>query len=328
MVVFNTAARRGPDETWIVPIHGRIWKPATGRTARAALRIALRTGFGVAPDAFNRDVFDERCAFLLGDNRADRQVVVSVCGVSRAMPPSGRDGQFRDSIVLPASLVAAHAQYGRLTVAASLEGAETPVETGWSILVPPHGVSVISDIDDTVKVSHVGDRRRMMALTFLEAFGAIDGIAARYRDWAAQGAAFHFISSSPWPLYEPITAFLAAAGFPAATCALKNVGLKDRSIRHFLSKSTKTKPPAIEALLDAFPERRFVLVGDSAENDAEIYVDTARRHPGRISHILIRQVSARRRSSTRLPGAFAGPGLEDTSCQIFSEASELPERIV
>ena len=147
-------------------------------------------------------------------------------------------------------------------------------------------------------------------------------MAERYRSWAADGAAFHFISSSPWPLYEPLRSFLASAGFPEATAALKNVTLKDRSIRNLLAKSTKTKPPAIDALLRDFPTRRFVLVGDSAENDAEIYAGIARRHPSRIARIFIRDCGGRHPGLDRARAALSG--LDPSTWQIFGRAAELP----
>jgi hypothetical protein len=325
-ILYPTAARRLPDGSgWVVPVHGRIWRPAQGRAAKAALRLALRTGFGVSPDAVNRTLFDERCALMLGDNRDDRHVTVTAAGRAFDLGPTGRDGQFRGELTLSASEVAAQSRDATLEIALRLLPGDPRAIRGIARLVEPTGISVISDIDDTVKVTHVGDRRRMMALTFLEAYEPVEGMAARYQGWCRSGAVFHYVSSSPWTLYEPIADFLAGAGFPEATYTLKNVGLKDRSIRHFLSKATKTKPPAIAALLDAFPRRRFVLVGDNVERDPEIYAGLARAHPGQVAAILIRLASTRPKSLERMHAALAGPGLEGVSCRLFSRADDLPD---
>ena len=320
MVIFTTAAYRSPGGAgWIVPVHGRVFRPPDGRTAKAALAIALKTGFGVSPDALSRPTFDERCALMLGDNLAGRHIVVTVAGADHLLPPTDRYGQFRGAI--PVSDAAA-AIGGRVAIAAHLSPRDGRHFEGQALLVAPEGLSIISDIDDTVKVTHVGSRRRMMALTFLEAFEAVGGMAERYRGWVAEGAALHFISSSPWPLYEPMAAFLAGAGFPPATTHLKNVALKDRSIRNLLAKATTTKPPAIDAILAAFPARRFVLVGDSAENDAEIYADAARRHPGRVQRIMIRDCGGRRTGLDRARRVLSR--LDPASWQIFEQAEELP----
>lgn len=320
VVLFATAAYRDAERMGtIVPVHGRVFRPPAGRAAKAALALALKTGFGVSPDASSRSVFDERCALMLADNRPGRRIVVSIAGVDHQLPPTDRYGQFRGAIFVPD---AAAVPAGRIEIAARLPARDHRRFTGHALLLADEGVSIISDIDDTVKVTHVASRRRMMALTFLEAFQAVGGMAERYRSWVAQGAALHFISSSPWPLYEPLEAFLAAAGFPQATTTLKNVALKDRSIRNLLAKATKTKPPAIDAIVRDFPRRRFVLIGDSAENDAEIYADAARRHGARVRKILIRDCSGRRSCIERARQALAS--LDPASWQIFERADELP----
>ena len=46
------------------------------------------------------------------------------------------------------------------------------------LFVPPKGVSVISDIDDTIKVTEVLDRRRMLYNTFLREFKDVTGMVA------------------------------------------------------------------------------------------------------------------------------------------------------
>ena len=323
LVLFATAAHRAvSDGAWIVPIHGRVFRPPDGRAAKAALAIALKTGFGVSPDHLSRIVFDERCALMLGDNCQDRRIVVTVAGADFQLAPTDRYGQFRGTILIPDALVAEHAKPGGLEISARLAARDHRRFTSNALLVGPEGLAVISEIDDTVKITHVASRRRMMALTFLEAFEAVRGMAERYRAWSAEGASLHFISSSPWPLYEPLAAFLAEAGFPPATITLKNVALKDRSIRNLLAKATKTKPLAIDAILTDFPQRRFVLIGDSAEDDAEIYADAARRHGSQIKRILIRDCGGRRTGAERARKALSD--LDPGAWRIFERADELP----
>lgn len=322
MVLFTTAARRvAGGSGWIVPVHGRIFRPPDSRTAKAALAIALKTGFGVSPDALNRPTFDTRCALMLADSCPGRRVVVTVAGADHMLHASDRNGQFRGVCVVRDSALAT-ASSARLTIVARLPSRDSRQIAGTALLVEPNGLSVISDIDDTVKVTHVASRRRMMALTFLEPFEPVPGMARVYARWADQGAAFHFISSSPWPLYEPLDAFLADAGFPEATKTLKNVALKDRSIRNLLAKATKTKPPAIDAILKDFPGRQFVLIGDSVEKDAEIYVDVARRHPGRIARIMIRDCGGQGKNRERMERALTS--LDAVPWTVFHTADELP----
>ncbi len=328
IVVFASAARLSEGRGgWIVPVHGRIYRPARGRAAKAALRLALKTGFGVIPDDLNQSLFDGRCALMLGDNLEHRRVVVALAGSEHVLMPTGADGRFSADVVVQERAARRYARNGALQIDVRLATGDARAISGQVLLVPERGISVISDIDDTVKVTHVSDRRRMMALTFLNPFEAIDGMAARYREWNASGAVFHFLSSSPWTLYEPLAAFLEEAGFPPATLTLKSVGLKDRSIRHFLSKATKTKPPAIDAMLAAFPGRTFVLIGDGVERDAEIYADVALRNPGQVSHIMIREAEGLPRRRARVARALAAPRAAGVDCRTFASTDDLPAKL-
>jgi phosphatidate phosphatase APP1 len=97
------------------------------------------------------------------------------------------------------------------------------------LCIPPVGVSVISDIDDTIKLTHVHNTRLMLRATFLDEWLAVPGMPELYRDWANQGASFHYVSSSPWQLQQPLEALLVKAGFPPGerrwTCGLPAAGI-------------------------------------------------------------------------------------------------------
>jgi phosphatidate phosphatase APP1 len=148
---------------------------------------------------------------------------------------------------------------------------------------------VISDIDDTIKISQVTDKTALLANTFLKPFQAAPEMALAYDRLAAAGAVIHYVSSSPWQLYPALKDFMAEAGFPQGS----------------VQSSRETKPPVIEALLAAYPKRGFILIGDSGEVDPEIYGAVARDHPGQIRHIYIRKVTPEAADDERYRAAFA-----------------------
>ena len=49
------------------------------------------------------------------------------------------------------------------------------------------------------------------------------------------------------------------------------------------------KGDAVDRILAANPDLSFVLIGDTGQHDAEIYGAAAKRHPGRIKAILLRE---------------------------------------
>ena len=165
---------------------------------------------------------------------------------------------------------------------------------------------MISDIDDTVKLSDVTDRRALLERTFLRRFEPVPGMPELYRRWRDAGAAFHFVSSSPWQIQAPLREFLADADFPPATLHLKQVRFRDASLFDVFETGTVTKPRQIEPLLKTFPERTFVLVGDTGEQDPEVYAALLRKYPAQITHVFLRDVGGRGSDPARFADTFAG----------------------
>ncbi len=324
IVFFTTSARQSADGSmWVVPVHGRVHRSVRSVARKALIAQSLKSGFGVAPDRESQAMFDARVDLLLADNKGGRRIVVRIGDQDHAMAVTRADGHFNGEIVVSAADASRwHQQSGRLPIAARLPTRDPRQFGGVTLLVPPTGVSVISDIDDTIKITNVTDTKRMLEATFLRPFEAVPGMARRYETWRSEGASFHFVSSTPWHFYEPIDDFIDRAGFPRASYALKQVRLKDGSIRNLFANGTIIKPPAIEALLAAHPRRTFVLVGDSGEKDPEIYAGFMRRYPERIQRILIRNVTNATAGDARFSATFRS--IDPARWQLFSNADELP----
>jgi phosphatidate phosphatase APP1 len=131
-------------------------------------------------------------------------------------------------------------------------------------------------------------------------------MAAAYSRWQVQGAAFHYVSAGPWQLYGDLEEFRQAEGFPAGSFHMKLFRVKDSSFFDLFADADRTKLAAIEPLFETFPQRRFVLVGDSGERDPEIYGDLARRYPDLVRAIFIRDVTGEERTAPRYGDAYRG----------------------
>ncbi|KAJ3149860.1 hypothetical protein HDU86_006818 [Geranomyces michiganensis] len=198
-------------------------------------------------------------------------------------------------------------------------GANTQQVGGRAYFVPQDGVSVISDIDDTIKVTEVNSRTKLLEHTFLLPFTATPGFAELYqslnRELAAVNAqpTFHYLSRSPWNLYEPLAAFVSQFRFPAGQFLLRNLSALDGSLLDFLISGPDYKAERITEHLALFPKRQLVMIGDSTEKDPESYAAIAKYAPGNIRCIAIRLVSgvdakeeAQENSPARFATAFAG----------------------
>jgi len=174
-------------------------------------------------------------------------------------------------------------------------------------VIPAEGVSIVSDIDDTIKISEVLDRKTLIRNTFLEPFRAVPGMAEWYQEMARDEPKvfFHYLSASPIQLGPALMYFLHEANFPQGVLHLR----ESTSWRTLYANQDETiahKKNVLTRLLTDFPKRKFILIGDSGERDPEIYADIARAYPGRIISIHIRNVTGEDRAAVRYQQTFNG----------------------
>ena len=166
-------------------------------------------------------------------------------------------------------------------------------------LIEPSGLSLVSDIDDTIKVTEVpGEKDVVLKNTFCRDFVSLREMSEKY--WSLGNAVFHYVSGGPWQLYQPLASFLSTAGFPAGTYHFnyfpKNFLSADTrsllidSICGSLGRTYDHKVEQITRLMNSFPGRKFILVGDSGELDVEVYRRIKNLFADRVREIWIRDV--------------------------------------
>ncbi|KAI8343523.1 hypothetical protein BC941DRAFT_343222 [Chlamydoabsidia padenii] len=164
-----------------------------------------------------------------------------------------------------------------------------PTSTGIVNLIEPTGISIISDIDDTIKETQIlHGARKVLANTFFNSCKDISGMAEAYMKWYTQGASFHYVSNSPFQLLPFLQDFLNTSQFPPGSMHLR---LDGSLMSRLIEVPGRAKRDSILSIMNDFPLRQFVLVGDSGEIDLEIYTKIALEHPGRILKIFIHDVT-------------------------------------
>ncbi|HSK70968.1 MAG TPA: phosphatase domain-containing protein [Pyrinomonadaceae bacterium] len=155
---------------------------------------------------------------------------------------------------------------------------------------------VISDIDDTVMTTNVTNRLKMLltTLTTNEHMRIpFEGVAAFYRALqrgagGAENNPIFYVSSSPWNLYTLLIGFFQKHEIPLGPLFLKDFGT------HTPFKSgdhQSHKLENIKRILETFQGLPFILVGDSGEQDPEIYYQVVKQYPNRIRAVYIRDVN-------------------------------------
>ena len=177
--------------------------------------------------------------------------------------------------------------------------AKDPVTSTALAIVPPATArfGIISDIDDTIILSHATSLLKVAYTTFLSsAHGrvAFPGVGAFYRalQTGTNDREFNpifYVSSGPWNLYDLLVDFMELNQIPLGPIMLQDYGLAEKQ---FISASHRDhKLAQIRKLLETYPDLPFILIGDSGQHDPEIYRKVLEEVPARIKAIYIRDVT-------------------------------------
>lgn len=322
------------DQTVILPssygwyANGEINVSIHGWVFEMEERSALRTGFiNLLKDQFDKSsadekkIFERRLRYFLVDNKRGRDIRIIISGDEFTLPATSPDGHILSTIK-----ITDRPEYkkgdGFQEFYTINKGGGNKTFTGRFQVIGEKGYSVISDIDDTIKVSNVHDKKELAKNTFFREFAPVKGMPEFYRKLKDNGAVFHYVSGSPWQLYPEIDSFLAANGFPDGAVELKLFRVKDRSSIGFITADQFSyKVSRIKTIIDRFPRRKFILIGDSGEKDPEVYAEIARLYGERIRFIFIRDVGLIEESGSRRKGVAEKAG--KIRLIIFKQPDEL-----
>ncbi|RLJ67286.1 uncharacterized protein DUF2183 [Lacinutrix venerupis] len=161
---------------------------------------------------------------------------------------------------------------------------------------------VASDIDDTILHTGVVSTLKWRVIynsifknakSRLPLEGAAEFYHMLHRGVSGENAnPIFYVSHSPWNLYRYLELFLRQHKFPKGPILL-------RSFKEFRSRKTVDEKPQkqkeILNLLKTYPDLPFILIGDSGEHDADIYIEIAKQFPERIKAIYLRSVKHKKR---------------------------------
>lgn len=199
---------------------------------------------------------------------------------------------------------------GWLTITATSAGHQG---RGRIQLIEPEGVSIISDIDDTLKITEIPAGAQVVSRNiFLREFVATTELREIFK--TNSDAPVHYVSAGPWQLYEPLSLELIQADevLPEGTFHMRTLrtnlltlsSWRDLSSVLFNKEGTlEHKVTEISRLMQNFPRRRFLLIGDSGEMDPEVYRAVQEKFPEQVGEIIIRDVvNAKELQPERLKG--------------------------
>ena len=175
------------------------------------------------------------------------------------------------------------------------------------LFVPhPTQYGFISDIDDTVLVSHsstTGKKLRVLFTknprrrkTFSDVVKFYHLLSLSHTN-AETLNPFFYVSSSEWNLYDDLNEFFKFNALPKGTFLLNQIKVW---YQLFSTGTTKHqgKLVRVNRIFDAFPKQKFVLLGDNSQKDPEIYALLANKYPEKVVAIYIRNITTTKETLT------------------------------
>lgn len=141
---------------------------------------------------------------------------------------------------------------------------------------------VISDIDDTIKMTGVLNNK--VSVGFFGIFGkqAFAGMSELYSEFDAKGLEIYYVTGSPQIIDCRIEEFLSERDFPQVS---------QRFLKDKISTDTyKFKMESIRSLMAKENPTSVILIGDDTEHDPDVYNDISKEFPGRVAAIYIRAI--------------------------------------
>ncbi|EEH40568.2 hypothetical protein PAAG_09021 [Paracoccidioides lutzii Pb01] len=187
-------------------------------------------------------------------------------------------------------------------------GTDTGNSTAY--LIPPEGLTLISDIDDVLRVSKIFSIQEGLANLFGRPFFPWMNMPEIFANWSHSlpDLHFHYLTTSPEQLTRPYMDYIFRT-YPVGSFDTRIVNLTDLkatwAIREFL----------LDKIFQTFPKRKFIIVGDTTNLDIMSgYPRLVTKYPGQVQCIFLRNTSATD-SANRVP--YNTKGFKGMDQQMF-----------
>lgn len=282
----NTAWQDGEGKPWKAEVVAAYFTKGSGKD-EAKIVANLADVLGIADDKKARETIAKRLQPLM-----DSVVPAHTCQIALGgdqvirLGPSNRDGISVDTVTFN------DAYKDGQTITSNAVGiaSATPLTTTFA---DTSGWAVISDIDDTIKKTMTSSPLGILQTTFVEEPEPIAGMPELYKHikTALDTPPFWYLSASPYNLY-PFLRNFREAHYPPGTMILREASWMN--LAGFLTSLTQGteayKVSRIDKVHASFPQRKFLLIGDSTQSDPEAYGDAYRKYKAWVGAIFIRKV--------------------------------------
>lgn len=155
-------------------------------------------------------------------------------------------------------------------------------------LVPTHGLTIISDIDDILRVTKIYEPKEGLLNSFARPFTPWMNMPDIYANWSKSIPDFHFhyLTTTPEQVTANYMDFIYKT-YPLGSFDTRPLNFSDVSatlqIRKFL----------LERIFQTYPQRKFILVADTSNSDVmKDYPEMVKEFPNQVQCIFLRNTSS------------------------------------
>lgn len=155
-------------------------------------------------------------------------------------------------------------------------------------------VGVISDIDDTILISHSTELGKKLWLSISKnayTRRPLPGVSDFYKELTHHKEdPIFYVSSSDWSLFDLVRDFMRFRNIPMGPTLLKDKHINLKNIWKSGGGNHDHKLEKIQFLFNLYPKMKFFLIGDSGQHDPEIYAKVIKKYPDRVKGVFIRLI--------------------------------------
>ncbi|KAM0254648.1 hypothetical protein ACHAQJ_006557 [Trichoderma viride] len=284
----NTAFKEAEHEPWQAEFIMAVFE-GEPKCKVADIVASIASAIGLADDAEERKTIEERLLPFLWDIQTARTTTVAQGDLSLKLGPSGFNGISTNVLKL---LHNSKASFTTKKTTCDVEGVEG-VLTMQTHFALPEGWGIISDIDDTIKITTTSDPVSILKETFINSPSPVPGMPELYagiKSFLPHDTPWFYLSASPYNLYPFLKGFRDTY-YPSGTFVLRDSSWK--TVSGLLSSLTvgteEYKVDRMKKINSWLPKRKLIVFGDSTQSDPEAYGEIYRTFPGWIRMIFIRR---------------------------------------
>lgn len=286
----NTAVRNEKTREWQAEFVAAVFNKDTGlEVSTVVADIAEKVGIGKGKEQEER--IKERLMPFMQSILPRRIVNIDFDGVKAlTLGPGGRNGISSDIKKVPNFYKNGNIVHSSAKVPKGTNGL-LQMET---VFAEPDGWGLISDIDDTIKITQTSDPIGILRSTFVSDATPVEGMPELYTfiQDLTKTAPFFYLSASPYNLYAFLCSFRQQF-YPQGTMILRDASW--RNLSGLLSNLTLgTQAYKVDRMIKInswLPKRKMICIGDSTQSDPEAYSEIYNKFSGWVRLILIRKVT-------------------------------------